>query len=138
MANKAKTPAERRKALVRKQVPEGIDVIGEYLKSSDREEVVNQAKIALGEKANDMHFCFHKSNADGMMLRTQGYEPVLVGVSDGKTKQLGHKRDLLWMCSERQSFVQREGPAQMSREALGSTMDGTDEKYTGLENLEEK
>ena len=114
------TPTIDRKP--RKQAPD-VQILDEYYKD-ERKWRNEQAREMLGEKARGMHFCYHSAQTDPKQLKREGYVPVII---DGE--QISHKMHLLYMCSAKKRYRDREAPAAESRAQCQEALEGTNEKY---------
>lgn len=109
----------------RKKAPEiDVDEMIRDVYRDERAEIAEAAKESLGEKADGMHFCYQRNREDASLWKRRGYEQVKIN-----GKNINHKGDPLTMCTEQDSFKQREAPALLAQRELEEAKVAAGENY---------
>jgi len=110
----------------RKKAPE-VSIIDEVYRD-DRAATVQEAKDALGEKAEGMSFCYRSAREHADTAMRLGYVPVMKPDESG---QYYHKGDPLFMRPKDVSDKYRNAPAELAKAQLENAYYGED-GYDGL------
>jgi len=115
---------------IRKTAPD-VDIVNEVYRD-ERRAKVDQARKALGDRANGMEFRWGRGQQwreDPDFYTTNGYVLAELPQENGTVKHWFHKGDPLLMIDKDTLWRRRAAPGILAREELEGVMDGDDPKY---------